>query len=396
MRKIILLLTVLSIFIVGCDSDSTNQYKYDHPRKTDDGFETGSLSEVNLDADLLGKAVDEIREGKYGEIHSLLIFKDGKLVFEEYFNGHDYDWASPNFHGTWVKWSIDRRHNIHSVGKSITSACVGIAVDNGFISSVDQSIFDYLPEHQRLKISGKEQITIEHLVTMSSGLEWDEWGTSYSDVNNDVIALWLDCDNPITCILEAPLVNEPGINFTYSGGNMILLGEIIKNATGLNIEDFSWEYLFEPMGIETPPWQWIGDTGVVYAGGDQRLTPREMMKFGVMYLNQGVWGGKQIVSKDWVANSSFPYSGPGNTWFNNFLRPIPPGSNAWGSRGYSFGWWTHEFSNEIPSYFGLGFGGQKIVIFPDLKTVVVFTAGNYTSADTSEKILTKYIIPMLE
>jgi CubicO group peptidase (beta-lactamase class C family) len=150
------------------------------------------------------------------------------------------------------------------------------------------------------------------------------------------------------------------------------------------------------MGIETPPWHWIGDSGVVYAGGDQRLTPREMLKFGVMFLNQGLWDGKQIVSMEWVENSASPYSGPGNTWFNHSLKPIPPGSSAWGSRGYSYGWWTHEFSSKMSAYFALGFGGQKIILFPTQKTVVVFTAGNYTSADASEKILTKYVIPAFE
>jgi CubicO group peptidase (beta-lactamase class C family) len=351
------------------------------------------LSEVNLDEDLLGKAIDEIRDGKYGEIHSMLIFKDDKLVLEEYFAGHDYDWDGPIFHGAWVNWNVDRRHNIHSVGKTITSACIGLAIDQGFIESVNQSIFDYLPEYQHLNTTGKEKINIEHLVTMSSGLEWDEWGTSYSDGSNDVISLWFDCDDPITCILEAPLLNEPGTEFTYSGGNTILLGEIIKNATGMDIEKLSWQYLFAPMGIETPPWQWIGDTGVVFAAADQRLTSRELLKFGVMYLNKGLWDGKQIVSKEWVENSAAPYTGSGNTWFNNFLEPIPPGSNAWGSRGYSYGWWTHEFSGEMPSYFALGFGGQKIIVFPNQQTVVVFTAGNYTSADASEKILIKYVIP---
>jgi CubicO group peptidase (beta-lactamase class C family) len=396
MKKLILLLAIISVVIVSCSSSSSVQYTYSQPKEIQDGFEVGSLSDVNLDEDLLGKAIDEIRNGKYGELHSILIYKDGKLVLEEYFAGHEYDWDGPNFHGAWVNWNIESRHNIHSLGKSITSTCVGIAIDGGFIESMSQSIFDYLPEHQQLNINGKNEITIEHLVTMSSGLEWNEWGTSYSDGSNDVIALWLDCADPITCILEAPLINEPGTEFTYSGGNTVVLGEIIKNATGVDIETFSWQYLFEPMGIETPPWQWIGNTGVVFAAADQRLTSREMLKYGVMYLDQGFWNRKQIVSEEWVENSISPYSGSGNTWFNHFLRPIPPGSNAWGSRGYSYGWWTHEFSGKIPSYFALGFGGQKIIIFPNHKTVVVFTAGNYTSADTSEKILTKYVIPALE
>ncbi|MCG8571869.1 MAG: beta-lactamase family protein [Spirochaetes bacterium] len=365
----------------------------------DDGLVTGSLSEVNLDEVILGRAVDRIRKGKYGEIHSMLIYKDGMLVFEEYFPGHKYKWDGPGFHGSWVNWDIHHRHNVHSVGKSITAACIGIAVDLGFIKSVKQSIFDYLPKYQQLNTAGKEQITIEHLLTMSSGLKWEEWDTTYSNQNNDLIALWVHCEDPVKCILEVPLVSEPGKSFTYSGGNMIVLGEILKNASGMDIETFSWQYLFEPLGIEKPPWEWINETGVIYAGGSQKLTPREMLKFGVMYLNQGVWNGKQIVSENWVEKSVHPYSGPGNTWFNHFLRPIPPGCYAWGHRGYSYSWWTHDFSHadrDFPAFWCGGWGGQKIIVLPEQNTVVVFTGANYTIADPTINILLKNVFPAFE
>ena len=392
----ILLFSAILIILTGCGSEPLHTYSYRQPEQLNDDFKVGSLPRANMDVNLLESAVDDIQGGIYGEIHSLLIYKDGKLVFEEYFPGHDYQWDDPNFHGNWVTWNVDRRHNIHSAGKSITSACIGIAIDQGFIESVDQSIFDYLPEHQHLNTSGKDQITIEHLLTMTSGLEWDEWGTSYSDENNDVIALWLDCEDPIACILEKPLVSEPGTKFYYSGGNMIILGEIIKNATGMDIESFSWQYLFEHIGIETPPWRWIENTGVIYAGGDQQLTPREMLKFGVTYLDDGKWNGQQIIPESWVENGAVPNSGPDNRWFNSPLRPIPPGDNTWGARGYSYTWWTHDFSNggkKISAYWAFGWGGQKIVVFPDQNAVVVFTGGNYTSADATARILVKNVIP---
>jgi CubicO group peptidase (beta-lactamase class C family) len=399
MKKVILLLIIATLLLISCGSDPSSQYTYRPPEKADNGLDVGTLEEVNMDQALMESAVDDISGGKYGEVHSLLIYKDGKLVFEEYFPGHDYMWDGPNFHGAWVNWDWDTEHNIHSAGKSITSACIGIAIDQGFIDSVDQSIFDYLPQYQHLKTDGRDQITLEHLLTMTSGLEWDEWGTSYSNEKNDVIALWVDCDDPVACILEKPLVSEPGIEFTYSGGNMIILGEIIKNATDMDIEAFSGKYLFAPLGIETPEWRWIEGSGVVYAGGDQKLTPREMLKFGVTYLNGGVWDGQQIVSKQWVEHSANPYPGPDNSWHNSFLQAIPPGDNTWGSRGYSYTWWTHEFSHsgkQFPAFWAFGWGGQKIVVFPDQNAVVVFTGGNYTSADATAKVLTEYVIPAFE
>jgi CubicO group peptidase (beta-lactamase class C family) len=395
---ILLIGTMLLVFLTSCGSEPVPAYSYRLPEQKDDGFEVGSLAQVNMDVNLLESAVDEIQGGSYGEIHSLLIYKDGNLVFEEYFPGHDYQWDVQNFHGNWVDWDVDRRHNIHSAGKSITSACIGIAIEQGYIENVDQSMFDYLPEHQNLNTGGKDQITIEHLLTMTSGLEWDEWGTSYSDENNDVIALWFDCDDPITCILEKPLISEPGTKFNYSGGNMIILGEIIKNATGMDIDSFSWQYLFEPLGIETPPWRWIEDTGVIYAGGDQHLTSREMLKFGVTYLNGGVWNEQQIIPEGWVEKSATPYSGPENHWLNSALKPIPPGDDTWGQRGYAYTWWTHEFSHagkKIPAYWAFGWGGQKIVIFPDQNAVIVLTGGSYIKADATSRILTKYVIPAM-
>ena len=399
MRRTMLILSICSILIANCGCQSSSQYTYRQPESVDDGLDVGPLDQVNMDPTLIESAVDDINSGEHGEVHSLLIYKDGKLVFEKYFPGHDYKWDGPNFHGAWVNWDWDTEHNVHSAGKSVTSACIGIAIDQGFIDSVDQSIFDYLPDYQHLNTDGKDQITIEHLLTMTSGLEWDEWGTSYSNEENDVIALWVDCDDPVACILEKPLVSEPGTDFTYSGGNMIVLGEIIENATNMDIEAFSGKYLFAPMGIETPAWRWIEDSGVVYAGGDQKLTPREMLKFGVTYLHAGVWDGQQIVSEGWVEHSANPYPGPDNSWLNHFLRPIPPGDSTWGPRGYSYTWWTHVFSHagkEFSAFWAFGWGGQKIVVFPDKNAVVVFTGGNYTSADTTAKILTTYVIPAFE
>jgi CubicO group peptidase (beta-lactamase class C family) len=399
MKKVIPLLTIVALLLISCGSDPSGQYTYRQPETVDGGLDVGTLEEVSMDQALIESAVDDISGGKYGEVHSLLIYKDGRLVFEEYLPGHDYLWDGPDFHGAWVNWDRDREHNIHSAGKSITSACIGIAVDQGFIDSVDQSIFDYLPQYQYLNTAGKHRITIEHLLAMTSGLEWDEWGTSYSSEENDVIALWLECDDPVACVLEKPLVSEPGTEFTYSGGNMIVLGEIIQNATDMDIEAFSGKYLFAPLGIDTPEWRWIEGSGVVYAAGDQELTPREMLKFGVTYLNGGVWDGQQIVPEQWVEHSANPYPGPDNSWHNSFLQPIPPGDNTWGLRGYSYTWWTHQFSHsgkEFPAFWAFGWGGQKIVVFPDQNAVVVVTGGNYTSADTTAKILTEYVIPALE
>jgi CubicO group peptidase (beta-lactamase class C family) len=354
----------------------------------EDGLNVGTLEEVGIDLTSLGKAVDRIRDGKYGEVHSMLIFKDGKLVFEEYFPGHQYKWDGPNYHGIWINWNDNRKHNIMSAGKSITSAAVGIAIDEGFIGTVDQSIFDYLPEHQHFKNSEKEAITIEHLLTMTSGLEWKEWGASYSSNSNDLVRIW-DDDDQVARVLEMPLINEPGTDFTYTGGGMTVLGEIVKNATGMDIESFANEYLFAPMGIDPVEWKRF-DSGVIYAGGEQYMTPREMLKFGVTYLNDGLWNRERIINEDWVELSSVP--------FGDNTRISVPGSDG-GRKDYGYSWWiwpTRHNGEELEAIYAGGWGGQRIIVIPDLETVVVFTGGNYTGNTKTFAITEDFILAALE
>jgi CubicO group peptidase (beta-lactamase class C family) len=362
----------------GCGAPPPVDYVYKPPEQTDDGLAAGTLDELGIDPDVLGRAVDEIGAGRWGEVHSLLLYVDGMLVFEEYFPGHDYQWDAPDFHGAWTDWDRDTPHNVHSVGKSLTSTCIGIAIDEGFIAGVLEPIATYLPDHGRLLTGGKEQITIEHLLTMTSGLEWDEWGTAYDSGENDAIALWLDCDDPIACILDKPLVHEPGSAFTYSGGNVVLLVEIVRNASG----------------IDPPTWARY-DNGVVDTN-DQRLTPRAMVTIGATYLDGGVWHGRQVVPAGWVAASATPY--PSATWTNHVLRPIPPDDNTWGKRGYGYGWWTHQFrkaGRTVPAFYAWGWGGQEIAVFPEQDAVAVFTGGRYAQASTPAKILGAHVIPAL-
>ena len=373
----------------GCQANSKFEYSYQQPNKLDDGFDVASLESLNIDESLIEEAVQEIHRGRYGEVHSMLIYKNDRLVFEEYFPGHKYQWDGENHYGSWVTWNSFMKHSVFSVSKSITSACIGIAIDHGFIESVHQSIFDYLPEYQHLQEEGKEEITIEHLLTMTSGLEWDEWNASPSNSENDIVGIWL-CDDPIACVLERRLANDPGTKFTYSGGNMIVLGEILKNATGMNIDEFSEEYLFGPLGIETANWSQQFRNGVFEAAGGLEITPRDMTKIGIVYLNNGTWNSHQIISEKWVSKSSATY--PGNNWIN-----IPGVDSGW--NGYSYSWWVEPFfkaAKKVEMFFAGGWGGQKIIIVPELDTVVVFTGGNYTSKEQVFRIFYKYIIPAID
>jgi CubicO group peptidase (beta-lactamase class C family) len=395
MNKKIFLILILSLLLVSCEhgsigyeKDFSSHWPYHAPENINDGFDVGTLEEVNIEREMITKAVSRIHQGRYKEVHSMLIFKGGKLVFEEYYEGHRYKWDGVNHHGELVTWDRDMLHNIHSANKSITSAGIGIAIDKGFIESVHQSIFDYLPEHQHLKKDGKDRITIEHLLTMTAGLEWKEWSAPYSSTDNPTIGIWFSEKDPVTFILEKPLLDAPGTSFTYSTGNMILLGEIIRHASNMNIDEFSRVYLFEPLGVDSSNWPEIYDNGVY--NNTLYITPRAMMKFGVTFLNNGVWNGARIVSEQWVEKSANPF--PGNHGIN------VPGEPS-GKLGYSYTWWTKEYSHsgkKIYMYTASGFGGQHIMVLPEVNTVVVFTGGNYISYRPPFQILERFILPAIK
>lgn len=386
LMKTILLLSIL-ILNLNCTRDLSADRQYGVPAEKNDGLHVSALQESGFDASKVMKASQRIRDGKYGEVHSMLIYKDDKLVFEEYYEGHKYQWDAPNHYGEWVSWTGDMLHCIQSDTKSITSLCIGIAIDLGYIESVDQSIFDYLPEYQQFKTGGKESITIEHLLTMTSGLQWEEWKISLSSVENDQIGIWFHEGGPMDYVLQKPLVAEPGKRFNYSGGDIQILAEILKNATGMPLDAFSQKYLFEPMGITDFEWYLIFPTGEVQAAGGLKLTPRGMVKVGAMMLDKGIVNGNRIISEDWIDKCTVPFSG------NTGIKV--PGEDM-GRVGYSYTWWTKQVSyqgQQINCCFALGWGGQKIIMLTDLDMVVVFTGANYTRGVHEYKILKKFILP---
>ncbi len=386
MKRTTHIFSILISLFLSCTS--SGQYAYQPPEYINDGLEVGTPDEVDIDFSILSKGIDRTKNGKFGEIHSLLIYKDNKLVLEEYFPGHQYKWDGPRHYGELTNWSMEKQHAVHSVTKSITSACIGIAIDKGFIASSDQSIFDFLPDHQHFKSDGREKMTIGHLLTMTSGLSWYEWGAPYSSPENPVIGIWFTDKDPVSFILDAPVIHEPGTHFAYYGGSQVLLGEVLRHATGMDIDRFSKEYLFKPMEIDTADWAVRHDNGVIEAAGGLKLTPRSMVKIGAMFLNDGKWKEKRIISKDWVRKSAVNY--------NNQSINVPgtDGKNL----GYGYSWWIPQFTaegKEISALEAGGWGGQKIVVIPDLNTVVVFTGGNYTSRVRQFRVLRKYIVPAL-
>ncbi|MEE9170569.1 MAG: serine hydrolase [bacterium] len=366
----LILLSALWIFSCGKDT-AVNPPAYIHkiPEQIDDGWQTAGLADVGIDEKIISGAIDRINYNLYENVHGILIVKDGRLVFEEYFSGHDFD-------GNFTEFDRNTLHYLASVTKSFTSALVGLAIDHGFIQKVDEKVFSFFPQYSTLIDSQKNNITLKHLLTMTAGLQWDEGSYPYTDSRNDHVSMNRSND-PIKFVLERPLDVAPGTKFVYNSGLSITLGGVIESASELRVNKFVERYLYSPLGITEYHW-WHYPNGTFQTGGGLYMLPRDMAKFGLLYLNGGIWNGNQIISNEWIQASTTEHISTGSQW------------------GYGFKWWLRTYyanSREYASFAARGWGGQYIIVFPSLEMVVVFTGGNYSTPEPADEILTRFILP---
>lgn len=282
--------------------------------------------------DLFADALQEA--SRMPRIRSLLISHDGELVLEEYFNG-----MSPR-----------RTANVKSVSKSVLSALVGIAIAEGYIAGVDQPISDYY--QNRLgdpDDAGKSEITIGNLLSMQAGLET----TSFYNYG-----AWVLSDDWVGFALDRPMLSPPGTRMHYSTGNTHLLSDIITRATGRSTLEFARERLGKPLGIALVPWP-QDPNGVYFGGNNMELTPRQMLRFGELYLNDGRIDDRQIVPAEWVGLS---------------LQPRARSSRN-RERQYGYGWWLRDMAG-VPTAYAWGYGGQFILVAKELDLVIVTTSSS--------------------
>ncbi len=332
----------LSLYIFfGCKDDNgvepPNTYVYQVPEKTNDGWETEKIGNVGIQGDQLYALVNLINYNIYKEVHSILIIKNKKLVFEEYFRGQTFNYSGVEHHGINVKFTKDIIHNQASVTKSFASTLVGIAIDKGYISSVDQKVYDFFPEYDIYGTDTKNSMTIEHLLTMSTGFEWNEGEYQYADSRNDLIIMW-NVNDPLRHIMSKPLISEPGNQFYYNSGCTNILGEIVKRASGFNTDTFAKLFLFQPLGILLYQWEHF-DNGVLFVSGDLKVRPRDMAKLGYIFLNNGKWKDNQVISTDWIEKSSYPSIDANSVW------------------RYGYQWWIKKYSINSKEYFSFSARG---------------------------------------
>ncbi len=352
----------LSFSTASCDLTSASEHR-NHlvPELLNDGWQVGSTERYNADTELLDSMLREVEAGNYVGIHSILIVKDGSLVLESYFEGY----------------SRDAPHEIRSATKSIGSILTGIAIDKGYISSENVQIYRYFEDDYEPIDEWSipfRKVEIRHLLSMVSGYDCDDLASNFSCEDG-----MHNSDDWIKYSLDLPFAHSPGNHWAYNSCSLSLVGEIVVQSSGMALERFADQFLFEPLGIKNYHWM-HSPKGRAWIGGGAWMIPREMAKIGQLMLNRGVWSGKRLLSEEWVDKSTSLQSNPLN------------------GVDYGYLWQRCEayIGRELVSAFwASGNGGQYIIVLPGQDMVVVFTGGNFNSQLASQpfNILVEYILP---
>lgn len=310
---------------------------FHEPREAGD-WDLSSPEEQGLDPGLVNDLFHNAEA--LPNLYGLLIVKNGYLVAEEYFNSRDMD-------------SYAERA---SVTKSYTSALTGIAIREGYIESIDQAMMDFFPElSPRIDDPRKKQITIRQILKMRSGYPWEEH-TEYLDPLFSTRS-W------VPLLVKFPLMYDPGEAFGYSNLTAHLMGVIVARATGLSMRSFGEKYLFDPLGVDVDFWPQDAG-GNNYGSGGIGFTTREMAKFGLLYLNEGVYRGEQLIPREWVGDSMQSYS------FNMYGELL---GSYFRDISYGYLWWAAEIGGHQFN-FAWGHGGNLIILLHDLDMVIITTA----------------------
>lgn len=389
MRRFLLglLLLVLVAIPVRAQPAEAVGHGYQSPPALDDGWQTASAEALGLAPAPLERLTEAVRRGEeYRNIHAVLIAKDGRLVYEAYFEGEDEHGRRGRLGR--VVFDRETRHDIRSITKSVVSALVGIAVGEGAIGSVDQPLLDFFPEHADLATPERRAITLRHALDMSAGLEWNEWGATVDSVNT-MGAMNRSADL-IRFVLERPVVAAPGTAWEYSGGLTHLLAEVVQRATGRPLLDYAREVLFEPLGIRDVEWYENAIRRTTPdADSGLRLRPRDLAKFGLLYEQDGRWNGRQVIPAAWVADS--------RQWQIGLPDSLVEfGEGATGEVGYGAQWWHTRYTlpyGRFTAHRAIGNGGQLVFVVPETGLTAVVLAGTYDGPSAGTRLVLERMVP---
>lgn len=348
-----------------------------------EGIDSGALDSLHAD----------ITAGVYGLMDHFLLIRHGKIVADHHYEqnydsvaaqydttNHQYNYDHPDWHPYYRGTDL---HTLQSVTKSVTSAALGIAVDEGYIEGVDVPVMSLFDAYERdMSDARRTAMTLHDMLTMRSGLDWNEWGTSYDNADNSAMLLEVSGDW-IRFVLDRPMRTDPGTVFDYNSGVSVLLGKLVGLATGERVDAWTEAKLFEPIGITEYYWK-ITPRGEVDTEGGLYLAAHDLARIGYLFLRNGVWDGERVVPEEWVRSST-----------SAIVKDVRPDNDSLDS-GYGYQWWVPDHGGErAVVYAGNGYGGQFLLVAPEYDIVAVFNAWNIHSGDyrSAWRALQERILP---
>jgi len=331
-------LAVAALVSFGCDKNpiadgagALHQFVYREPY----AWPVSTPVSQGLDTVKVLAALREIKT--YPFLFSFLVLRNDLLVLEYY-----------------RAFQKENDFNIHSAAKSFVSALIGIAIDKGVIRSAQEKVLGYFPDFDTVRMDArKREWTLEHFLTMKSGIDWDEGADHTAQYTENV--------NWLFTTLKFPLRSSPGVSFNYTTPNVHILSGILTRVSGMSTYDFAEKHLFAPLNISVR--YWARDPQGIYIGGtEMAFTPRDLARFGQLYLHNGLIDGKQIVSTQWIRETLIPRNRSNLMWGD--LQSI----------NYGYLWWNNYDSRDS-LFMASGFAGQLIIVVP-AKNMIIVTTGD--------------------
>jgi len=334
------------------------------------GWAVSSPEEQGMDQARLA-ALDSSLATEHGNIDGMLVIRNGRVVYEQHYqrdysamnDGRGqapglYNYYDPEWHPYYQGSEL---HTMQSVTKSVTSTLIGIAIGRGEIAGVDVPVIDFLDDYEVANLDDwKRSMTLRDLLTMRAGIAWDEDTVPYTDPANSCAGME-NSDDWIQFVIDQPMSDQPGEKFIYNSGASQLLSLIIKKATGKHVDEYAQEHLFGPLGITSYHWKKT-PTGFPDTEGGLYLTARDLAKIGYLFLMDGIWDGMRLLPEGWVGAS--------------VERSV--GDTQWLGMGYGYQWWLVPWGpeNDSYAYAAIGYGGQRLLVVPELDVIAVFTGWN--------------------
>ncbi len=332
-------------------------------------WRTSTPAAQGINGDTLAAIDAEFAAGAHGYIDAMLVIRNGYVVldrrykqpYDSLFTGPDRrDWQYNYQHPSWHPWYRKTDlHTLQSVTKSVTSVLTGIAIHRGELPNDSVPVMPYVAGQVTTEADPRrDRMRVRHLLDMTAGIKWDEWSYNYADSANSCIQMEASQDW-VKYVLSLPMDKEPGDSFVYNSGATELLGAVLQKATRTQLDDYARAQLFKPIGVKEFFWKRT-PTGLPDTEGGLYLAPGDLARIGYLYLHDGVWDGRRLLPEGWVARSTTP------------VLEIRPGGAQYGSL-----WWMPSRRYSGPrAFMAMGFGGQRLVVVPELNLIAVFNGWN--------------------